>query len=120
MTKQAKYHGATPFSGWLRRQEPISSDKGYVCTDIDFVWRNHKTGAWMILEEKCRGQKPSYSQRTTLALLSWWLKKDPKFKGVHLITFGNTNPEDGRVWIDGKLTDKEGLTQFLQMGWESW
>lgn len=32
------------FSAWLRRQSEIDSNKGFITTDIDYLWKNYKTG----------------------------------------------------------------------------
>jgi hypothetical protein len=49
MTLQRKYPGASNFSNWLRVQPGISSELGFVATDIDYIWSNYKTGYWMLI-----------------------------------------------------------------------
>lgn len=43
---------STEFGLWLRRQEKIKSEDGFVATNLDYVWHNYETGLWMIIEEK--------------------------------------------------------------------
>jgi hypothetical protein len=118
MTLQRKYPGASNFSNWLRQQEAIDSSKGYVTTDVDYIWKNYKTGAWMIIEEKCRMAKPSFCQSEILKMLDklvWASEGYGKdYYGCHLIQFENTSPDDGKIYIDAELRTKEELIAFVQ------
>ena len=113
MTKQRKDEHGTEFSIWVRKQPEIDSKLGYVATDLDYVWHNYKTGEWMLIEEKRHDSSPTYSQRCILKLLHNACKHAPKYRGLHLIVFENTSPDDGRIYLDKKEITREQLLQFL-------
>ena len=100
MTKKLDHPGkSTKFSDWLRIQPEIDSKLGYVCTNIDFLWKNYKTGQWMFIEEKTRGGKASRAQAEMFFDLHvLCLKSDPLYCGFHLVVFENESPDDGRIW----------------------
>jgi hypothetical protein len=114
MTLQRKYPGASNFSNWLRVQPGISSELGFVATDIDYIWSNYKTGYWMLIEEKCKFAEPSFCQNKLFHIIDKVAKADPNYRGLHLIQFENTSPEDGRICIDNINVSKEHLIRFLQ------
>lgn len=106
------------FMAWLRAQEPLSSRLGYTANDIDLAWMDYKRRRFMLVETKCFQAKPSFQQRETLKLLHQALRLALpllgwRYHGTHLIQFERTGPDDGRVWIDGRLTDAAGLVRFL-------
>jgi len=127
----------TPFSKWLRDQPEISSKLGYITNNIDYVWENFKKREWMLIEEKQYRSSLSESQvgqfyRIYQAVSKEKevdIKKEPKgskfkedidlpikwkFKGFHLLQFEITNPEDGRMWLNGELIEKDKLFAFLR------
>lgn len=114
MTKQAndKTH-FTEFSLWLREQQQIASNKGYTCTNVDYVWTNYKTGAWMIIEEKRHMANIGFAQDCIFKMLDKACKLDKNYRGFHFIKFENTSPEDGKIYLDGKLVSKQELIDFL-------
>jgi hypothetical protein len=78
----------------------------------------YKTNEWMILEEKRRGHEVPYAQKNILTMLHNLAKRnDKKYKGLYLIQFENTNPEDGKTWINHKEVSKAELIKFLRFEW---
>ena len=114
MTKKRFDNHGTEFSLWLREQPKVDSSIGYTATNIDYVWRNYKTGDWMIIEEKCFMAKPERWQKEIFEIVNQCCKHDPKFRGFHLIQFKNTSPEYGEIFLDGKEISEANLIEFLQ------
>jgi hypothetical protein len=130
MTRQSNDGKQTPFSLWLRNKhpdnvrfirdnDPIDSAKGFTTTDIDYVWMNYKTGEWFIIEEKRYCAEPEYSQREVLNFINRLARKaDPEhYKGLYYIVFENTNPEDGKIWVNKVEVDKNRLLRLLRFEW---
>jgi hypothetical protein len=129
MTQQSRNGKQTEFSLWLRnvmpdnitsvrRNDPLSSKMGFITTDIDYIWMNYKTSEWIIIEEKRYNLEVPYAQRNILTMLHNLAKKnDPKYKGLYSIKFENTNPEDGRMWINSKEVSKDYLIKLLRFEW---
>ncbi len=110
---------ATPFSDWLRDQAELDSAKGYVATNIDYVWSNHQSGRWIFLEEKRYGGIPTASQREQFAKLDQSAEGVPGYGGFWILTFSATTPDDGKIWLyrlgePGGEVSKEELITFLQ------
>ena len=68
----------------------------------------------MIIEEKRHGYRPKYYQEEILKLLDQQCKNDPKFHGVHVLIFENTNPEDGHMLWDGEQISRSKLLKILR------
>jgi hypothetical protein len=129
MTQQSLNGKQSEFSLWLRNKlpdnvhfvrenDPLDSKDGFIATDIDYIWMNFKSNEWMILEEKKYKREVPYAQKNILVMLHNLAKKnDAKYKGLYLIQFENTNPEDGRIWINNKETTKEQLIKLLRFEW---
>lgn len=113
MTRKRIDEHSTEFGLWLRYQPEIDSSIGYIATNIDYMWRNYKTGQWMLIEEKRHNAQVKPWQRQMFDILNWCGKKHPRFYGFHTIVFENTGPEDGKIFLDGKLVSKEQLIKFL-------
>jgi hypothetical protein len=113
MTKPRKYSGGTEFGMWLRNQKAIDSSKGYLATDIDWLWLNTRTGQSMILEEKRFMNEPAQWQRGVLSWLHKLLKKDEGFCGAHLLQFEHSGPQDGAIYIDKEKVTELELLRFL-------
>jgi len=101
---------------WLREQDVLDSKRGYIATNLDYVWKNYKTGDWMLIEEKRYGHKPRRWQHELFRQLHrvCTAAGGSAFHGFHLIVFENTSPEDGRIWLDNKEISKDDLILFLQ------
>ena len=113
MTKKRYDKHSTEFGLWLRKQKEIASSLGYVATNIDYFWKNYKNSKFMLIEEKRYMAKPAYFQHKIFQQLHNAFKNDPNYYGFHLIQFENTNPEDGKTFLDNKEITKEELISFL-------
>ena len=114
MTRQRNDGHSTEFGLWLRKQDAIASARGFVATNVDYVWANYKTGEWMLLEEKRHGSRPTFSQQDLFNRIDSACKSDPKYRGFYLIVFENTSPDDGAIWIDNRQVTAMELVSFLQ------
>lgn len=114
MTRERNDSHSTEFGLWLRRQKGIDSSLGYVATNLDYIWSNYKNGRWMLIEEKRYNSLMRLSQEQMFKKLDVALSGVEGYKGFHLLKFENTGPEDGRMWLDGKLITIEQLLSFLQ------
>jgi len=114
MTQKRRDDKSTEFGLWLREQSEIDSKYGYVATNIDYVWRNYKTGQWIFIEEKRYNAQPKFYQQEIFDLLDWCGKHHPKFNGFHTIIFENTSPDDGKIYLDGTEITKHQLIGFLR------
>lgn len=115
MTQKRRDNHGTEYGDWLREQPEIDSKKGYVTSNIDFLWRNYKTGLWLLKEEKRYRQIPKFYQIEIYKLLDKALRlgKDQRYKGFHVLIFENTNPDDGQIFLDGKFISRNDLIIFL-------
>ena len=98
MTAKRQDNHSTEFGLWLREQEEIDSSLGFVATNIDYMWKNYKTGDWMLIEEKRYNSNPKYAQRELFLKINSVCEKDPQYHGLHLVTFEKTGPEDGKIF----------------------
>jgi hypothetical protein len=115
MTKKIKNtKEATQFSEWLRKQVSIDSNKGYIVTDLDFIWENYKTNEFMLIKEKRKMNKMTWVQEKQFKRIDSILKHSTYYKGFYLIQFQNTNPDDGKIFWNYKEISKEELIEKLQ------
>jgi len=114
MTRQRNDEHSTEFGIWLRKQEEIDSELGFIATNIDYVWSNYKTNQWMILEEKRHMSDTPYAQHEQFNQLHRACKDDPNYHGLHLIQFEITSPDDGGIFLDRKAITKDQLMEFLK------
>jgi hypothetical protein len=114
MTRKRNDNHGTEFGLWLRNQKPIDSKKGFVTSDLDYIWNNYKSDLWMLIEEKRYNSKMTYSQKQLFSILDGIAKNDNKYKGFHLIVFEKTNPVDGKIKLDGKNINTLDLINFLK------
>ena len=135
-TPQRDGHSATEFSAWFREQREIDSSLGYWNSNLDYVW-SIKGEKFCLIEEK-RHMKPLESfQRILFSKMDRQLRKDTgSYGGCWLISFENTSPEDGKIFVNlitSKLQldkkwettlaktereiTKEQLMHFLKMNW---
>ena len=113
MTKKRFDNGDTDFGSWLRSSEPLSSSNGYVTSDIDYVWNDYNSNKFMFIEEKCNMATSDFSQSKTFKLVRSSINNS-NFYGFHLIQFENTNPSNGKVYLDGEEIPEEQLEEFLK------
>lgn len=116
MTKKRHDGHSTEFGLWLREQRSIDSSRGYVTSNLDYIWENHKTDQFMLIEEKRYGASVSYCQQKLFDRLDAICRGTPGYHGWHLIVFENTSPEDGLIWLDHKQITKDELLTFLRFG----
>ena len=114
MTKPRYDSFSTEFGLWLREQSSLDSSLGYVATNLDYIWYNYKTGEWMLIEEKRHKGEIKLYQRQIFGRIDKLCQADSSYKGFHQITFENTSPENGQIWIDGNLVSKTELLDFLR------
>lgn len=135
MTRDRLFGEDTPLKGWIRRHAELDSKLGYVGTDIDLVWYNHKKAMIMFHEHKEHGGLVSPSQEATLSVVDqavlhaltnpdlilasrrFSIPSHVHYCGTHTITCQHTNPDDGEVTIDGVKVSQEELVRFLQFEW---
>ena len=113
MTRPRYDEHSTEFGLWLREQPEIKSDLGYITSNIDYVWRNFKTGEWMLIEEKRYGGDTTPPQNEIFYYLDAACKSDKNYRGFHRIVFTKTSPDDGEIILDGNKVTREQLIQFL-------
>lgn len=124
MTRQRNDEHSTEYGIWTRKQEALPSKRlnydgtinekyGFVSTNLDFVWGNYITGRWMIHEEKRFMSALTYSQEKLYRKLDHCIS-DTLYAGFHHIMFENTNPDDGKVFVNDTLLSTDELILFLQ------
>jgi len=115
MTQKRRDRQSTEYGLWTREQPELDSKYGFVATNIDWLWRNYKTGLWMLKEEKRRGFLPKLYQVQMYRIIDKCaLRGDPNYQGFHVIIFENTNPDDGRICLDGREVNREDIIGFLR------
>lgn len=114
MTQERRDNHSTEFGNWLRSQPKIDSALGYVATNIDYIWTNYKSGKWMIIEEKRYCSEVKFYQKNIFKLLDLVSQNDANYKGLFVLVFEKTSPDDGKIWLDGKEISKSDLIKFLQ------
>lgn len=126
MTRPRFDSNSTEFGLWLRGQLPgqktdvscIDSNLGYLATNVDYVWRNYHLPPWMAIEEK-RYQAPvRLWQEHTFRIVDQAFKSDEQYQGFYILRFEKTNPEDGKMWLNGKIVSTDELLAFLRF--ETW
>lgn len=68
----------------------------------------------MLIEEKRYSSDMRYAQKEAFKLIEAACLLDKKFKGFHLIQFEKTNPDDGRIWLDGIQISRDELIKFIR------
>jgi hypothetical protein len=114
MTQKRRDSHSTEFGLWLREQTELDSKLGYVATNIDYIWYNYKNKLWMLIEEKRYGGLPRLYQKQLFKTLHRACRSDPNYRGIHLLVFENTSPDDGLIWWDKVLITKEQLINKLR------
>lgn len=130
MTRQRNDDKSTELGLWLRGQlsgqktnvECINSkptrkhrDAHYRATNIDYMWQNYHNGLWMLIEEKRYGTQLIFPQSAMIQHFdSICAVGSSNYRGFHLIIFENTNPEDGRIFLDEQRIAVDDLLEFLR------
>ena len=113
MTKQRFDAHSTEFGLWLREQKEIDSALGYITTNIDYFWKNFKSGKFMLIEEKRYMAEPKPWQHKIFDQLNNAFKNDKNYYGFHFLQFENTSPKDGKIFLDRKEITRQELIDFL-------
>ncbi len=121
MTRQRNDNHGTEFGFWLRNQLSVDSGLGYVATNIDLMWSNHKTGKWMLIEEKRHNANITFCQQGLFKIIDKALENNNKYYGFHVLRFEKTCPEDGLIRLDSQIINPYDLLLFLKFeGVEYW
>lgn len=110
MTSQRRDHHSTEFGLYLRTIRKLDSKMGYQATNLDYIWRNYRTGQWMLIEEKRYKAEMKQWQRETFQVLDAAIRAsgDFNYRGFVFLQFERTCPSDGRIWWNGKeVTENE-------------
>ena len=111
------------FSDWVRRKLPDSST-GFTATDVDFFLQNYKKKKLMMLEVKIKNGEIEPWQKILFENIEYFLRKGIndcpeklrwKFYGFHTITFEKESFDDGKVYLDGKLSNEADIIKLLSM-----
>ena len=86
MTEQRRDNHSTEFGIWLRKQKEIDSSFGFLATNIDYMWRNYKTGKWMLIEEKRYNTPAKEWQKRMFEVLHSSIKHGD-YRGLHYHVF---------------------------------
>lgn len=121
MTKQEQTgERSLEFSRWIRENLP-DSQTGLCVTNIDWVFYNWRTKKLMLCEEKTHMAKLSkwfemlISYVIEPALRAFCRYHAIQYKGYHLIQFDGTSPDDGKIFVNGKLMDKKAFTSWISL-----
>ena len=112
-TQRRRDKHSTEFGLWLRDQKEIRSYLGYNTSNIDFMWINDRLPQWLFLEEKRFLAKLPPAQRRVFEKLDKSIGC-PDYLGLHIIIFEKSNPDDGRVILDGREIERIDLIEFLR------
>ena len=119
MTQQRRDNHSTEFGLWLRKQEKIDSRKyGFVTTNIDYVWKNYRTGKYMFIEEKRYMSDVRFYQKNIFNEIDRACKNDENYCGFYVLKFEKTNPNDGKIYLNDIEITKEDLFKFLQFDFD--
>jgi len=115
-TKEATGLRNLNFSKWLRSNNPGVS--GFTANDVDFFFRNYKTKEMMVMEVKVYNGKMMDRQRPFYSDLHKILKSGCEangwnYRGVHLLQFENTCPNDGKIYLDNKEITESKLREIV-------
>lgn len=113
MTRKRNDNHSTEFGLWLREQKDIDSKKGFLASNLDFIWANWKNNKWLLIEEKRYMSKMKRWQREIFVTLHKAALNDPNYQGFYFIQFEKTSPDDGRIYINNNLRTKGELLDLL-------
>lgn len=117
----------TPFSEWLRALPAPLSSRNVSNQNLDYVWHDYRRNYILTIEEKRFGRAPTAAQNDTHGVVAQMLAfadghpvltlkgmRPVRYFGHYVIRFENTNPDDGRLWINGRLCTRDRLVKLLQ------
>lgn len=115
MTRKRIDNHGTEFGSWVREPERLNSKLGYTATDVDYMWRNYRTGLWMLIEEKRNMATMNLAQCRSHHFLDCVCKKDKSYCGFHLLQFENQSPEDGKIYWNTHEISADELIYKLEV-----
>ena len=143
MTRRRNDDKSTEFGLWLRGQLPHQNtdvksigsrrsqfSRGYDINNLDYIILQYMDDCLMLLEEKRYGANQRFNQAESHKLIDqalrfacaggclfWRVRPPPrplKYYGYHIITFENTNPEDGWTKVDDVQVTIDEFLAFLR------
>lgn len=120
---------ATPFSHWLRGLPNKLSSQYISNQNLDYVWHNYRLNYLLTIEEKRYGAIAPRAQADTHSIVAQMLhmadgnevltlrgRRTVRYFGHYLITFQQTTPDDGAMWINGCPSTRDDLIRLLSFG----
>jgi len=68
----------------------------------------------MLVEEKRYNSKPNFAQHNLFKIIHKVACNDSNYRGMHLLVFENTSPDDGKIFLDKKEITRDELIKFLR------
>jgi len=119
VTRKRNDKHSTEFGLWLREQDELDSKRGFVATNLDYIWTNYKTGEWMLIEEKRCMSDVTFSQAEQYKVIHRACLSDANYRGCHLIQFERASPDDGEIYLNKRKITREQLLAFLAFDQEA-
>ncbi len=107
--------GKKSFDDWIKKDYE-GLIKLFNTTNIDFIWSEYnETGLWMAIEEKRKNLSSHWAQDELFKLIDKaFMLSSFQYQGFHKLTFEETSPIDGRIYIDKKEINEKELIKFLR------
>lgn len=133
MTRQHNGFGEpTPFSEWLRALPAPLNSRTVSNQNLDYVWHDYRRNYILTIEEKRFGRAPTSAQKDTHGVITQMLAmadgksvitlkgmRPVRYFGHYVVRFENTQPDDGRLWINGRLCTRDRLVKLLEFDVET-
>lgn len=113
MTRRRNDGHSTEFGLWLRDQGELDSSRGFIASNLDYIWHNYKTGQWMFIEEKRFMSSMKDWQKNLFRTVHMAAKSDPLYKGFAFLQFEKTCPQDGKTFWNYKEVSEAHLIEAL-------
>lgn len=114
-TQKRRDKHSTEFGLWLREQKELDSHLGYNTSNVDFMWMNERASQWLFIEEKRWLAKIPPAQQRVFEKVDQSISSGD-YLGFHVLIFERTNPDDGRMILDGRELLRDDLIEFLTFG----
>lgn len=119
-TKRRNHSGGEPVGLWFRDIEELDSWKGHRFNNIDFMYQNEciEEHPFLLMETKCRKAIAKPWQMRSILTIHNRLAGSDGYKGFYIVTFENTTPDDGRMWVGNiEITRDEFIQMLLSFAW---
>lgn len=113
MTRKRFDEHGTEFGSWIREVSELQSKDGFLATNLDYIWRNYKTGQWMLIEEKRYQSDMRPWQLQTFNAVRRAAETDKNYRGFVFLQFEKTSPVDGKIYWNKELITTEQLVERL-------